>query len=167
MKKFTSVFIALLLALSMQVLPAMAKGTLVNGVLSYLNLTESEYNEDFLLPEPMDMYTLQFDWLFDHGYLTDYFLPEDDSLRCEVVFYDSMNTMLMALNTGEIGLIDDLPQTTAQYLCAQNDEMVPLRLFDRERIEAEGGFAMDCFKASGTGYSFLMKEERWPSASSR
>ena len=158
MKKLTSVFIALLLALSMQVLPAMAEDTLMVGVLSYLNLTESEYNEDFLSPEPMDMYTLQFDWLFDHGYLTDY-IPGDNPLRLKVVFYDSMNAMLMALNTGEIDAIDDLPQTTAQYLCAQNDELVPLLLFDRERIDAEGGFAMDCFKAGGSGYSFLMKEE--------
>jgi len=158
MKRITSIFLALLLALSLCVLPVMAEETIVIGVLSYLNITEREYNQDFVSSETLNMYNTGFDWLYENGYLID-FIPADSSIRHKAVFYDTMDALLMAMNTGKIDMIDDLPQVTAQYICAQNDELVPLWLYDRERIEADGGFAMDCFKTGGSGYSFLMKEE--------
>ncbi len=158
MKKHPSVFLALLLALSLLVLPATAEETVAIGVLSYLNITESEYNQDFVSSESLEMYNTGFDWLFEHGYLS-HFLPADSSVRHQAVFYDTLDALIMALRTGKIDLIDDLPQVTAQYICAQNEDMVPLWLYDRGKIEADGGFAMECFKAGGSGYSFLMKEE--------
>lgn len=158
MKKLASIFLALLFALSLGVLPVMADETIVIGVLSYLNITESEYSHDFASSETLDMYNTGFDWLYEKGYLIN-FVPTDSSIRHKAVFYDTMDALVMALKTGKIDLIDDLPQVTAQYLCAQNDQMVPMWLYDRERIEAEGGFAMDCFKTGGAGYSFLLMEE--------
>ena len=158
MKKLTSVFLALLLALSLCALPATAEETIVLGVLSYLNITESEYNQDFISSETLDMYNTGFDWLYENGYLID-FIPADSSISHKTVFYDTLDALLMALNTGKIDLIDDLPQVTAQYICAQNDALMPMWHYDRERIEADGGFAMECFKTGGAGYSFLMKEE--------
>ena len=157
MKKRMSIFLALL-ALSLGVLPAMADETIVIGVLSYLNITESEYNQDFVSSDTLDMYITGFDWLYENGYLKE-FVPADSSIRHKAVFYNNIDALVLALTTGKIDLIDDLPQVTAEYLCAQNDQIMPLWLYDRERIEAEGGFAVDCFKTGGSGYSFLITEE--------
>lgn len=72
----------------------------------------------------------------------------------KILYYDSIDAMLMALNAGEITAILDLPQTTTQYIIAQNDQLVAQALFNREKIEADGGFALDCYKIAGSGFSF-------------
>ena len=71
MKKRMSFFLALL-ALFLGVLPAMADETIVIGVLSYLNITESEYNQDFVSSDTLDMYITGFDWLYEKGYLKEF-----------------------------------------------------------------------------------------------
>ncbi len=162
MKKLVSLTLALMLALSLFAIPAMAEDTIVLGTLSYLNMTESEFNSDFMSPEAAQFSVAAQAWLYQNGYYLDTtgLLDSDSPVEYKTVFYDSLDAMLMALNAGEIQVIYDLPQTTAQYLCAQNDQLMSLYLLDRDKIEADGGFAMDLFKNGGAGYSFMMANDR-------
>ena len=159
MKKLATLLLALALVLSLLAVPAMAEDTAAAGVLSYLNMTDSEYDASNASVKAFTAYSSGMGWLSEHGYLQLMYDTSSPALQYRTVFYDSIDALLMALNVGDVICITDIPQTTGQYLCAQNDALAPLFLFDRDKIEADGGFAMDCFGMSGAGYSFMMKAD--------
>ena len=159
MKKLATLLLALALVLSLLAVPAMAEDTAAAGVLSYLNMTDSEYDASNASVKAFTAYSSGMGWLSEHGYLQLMYDTSSPALQYRTVFYDSIDALLMALNVGDVICITDIPQTTGQYLCAQNDALAPLFLFDRDKIEADGGFAMDCFGMSGAGYSFMMNAD--------
>ncbi len=159
MKKLASLLLALALALSLLAVSAMAEDTAAAGVLSYLNMTDSEYNASNTSVKAFNAYSSAQGWLYEHGYLQLMYDINSPALQYRAVYYDSIDALLMALNVGDVICITDIPQTTGQYLCAQNDALAPLFLYDRDKIEADGGFAMDCFGMAGAGYSFMMNAD--------
>jgi ABC-type amino acid transport substrate-binding protein len=73
----------------------------------------------------------------------------------EIVFYDSLDAMLMGLTSGEVSALS-VPDCTARYLCAANDQVEQLILYHPEKAE---GFTQDLLPVLSNGYSFMMLEE--------
>ena len=129
MKRLVSLTLALLIAL-IALLPAAAEETITRrmGVLSMLNVTEAD----------VDNYvkgrTLIGVQLRRQGFQTNeyYQSPEEGqsgenadrpSLNLEVVYFDTLDAMLMALKAGEIAAMD-VSETTAQYLTHSDPNLV-------------------------------------------
>ena len=73
----------------------------------------------------------------------------------KVVFYDSLDSMLMGLTSGEVTALS-VPDCTAKYLCAANDQVKQVILYHPEKGE---GFSQDLLNMLSNGYSFMMLEE--------
>ncbi len=58
-------------------------------------------------------------------------LPEEGA-RTQVLYYDTLSTMLIGLNAGDIGSME-IYQTVARYLAAANDNLVILGEYDLNR----------------------------------
>ena len=129
MKRLVSLTLALLIAL-IALLPAAAEETITRrmGVLSMLNVTEAD----------VDNYvkgrTLIGVQLRRQGFQTNeyYQSPEEGqsgenadrpSLNLEVVYFNTLDAMLMALKAGEIAVMD-VSETTAQYLTHSDPNLV-------------------------------------------
>lgn len=125
------------------------------GTLSLLNMTEEQYAAFVEARRQTDAQMIR------EGYAT---APEgpppqgQESGGRKVVFYDTLDAMLMALNAGDIGSIE-IYQSVARYLCATNDNL-------RMGIRFDTGKTMGAFAQmvqsghNGNDFSFLMMEDR-------
>lgn len=156
MKKLMAITLALMLALAAFAVPAMAEELIPAkvGMLTILNSTEEE-SEGLLRACAIAISRLiandQIERVLDQseGPLT-----QDYS----VVFYDTLDAMLMALNAGDINAIY-IYRTAAEYLCANNDQLAMLLAFDQAAdtdIEA-----IEVYKNLVTSeFSFMLLEGR-------
>ena len=148
MKKMISLFLALALLLCVLVVPAMADDFLC-GTLSYLNMTEEE---DESLGTTLRMPLMRL--LFLHGVLD----REGADLSVSSPsfrYYDTLEGMLMALQSGELNSIN-VPYYTARYLCSINDN---LKLRAEYHPEKANEFCAWVLSILSDGYSFMMKED--------
>ena len=148
MKKMIPLFLALTLLLGVLVVPAMADDFLC-GTLSYLNMTEEE-DESLGTTLRMPLMSL----LFLHGVLD----REGADLSVSPIsfrYYDTLEGMLMALQSGELNSIN-VPYYTARYLCSINDN---LKLRAEYHPEKANEFCAWALSILSDGYSFMMKED--------
>lgn len=122
------------------------------GTLSYLNFTEEQVGKMY------DGAYLTYKQLEEKGYLK-VALKERVKISPNVKFYDSLDSLLMALKSGEIWGIAGLPQTTASYLCAKDPSLGMNMSFDMRKKREEYTFVNAAFKRLSDGFSFMMLEE--------
>lgn len=125
------------------------------GVLSYLDLTEERYKE--ISGGIFEMNKV----LYEEGYIVTTTEPEEEPNRevAKIRYFDTLDSMVMALKSGEINAISGLPQTTANYLCAKDPSLkMPYKyIWDRERKKET--FADVAFKRISDGFTFMMLEK--------
>ena len=151
MRKLVSMALALLLTLSVLSIPAMAaenNDDAAVGFLSYLTLTEHDAFARLKAERIAREYLMEQGVL--EGTLEKGVGPFDT-----VIFYDSLDAMLMGLTSGEVTALS-VPDCTAKYLCAANDQVEQAVLYHPEKAE---GFALDVLTRLCNGYSFMMLEE--------
>ncbi len=142
--------IAMLLALMLLGLScgALAEGKTF-GVLSFLNVTEEEYDA---IGSSMRRPMLEI-------LLLDGVLEEKDSQvpagRPAIRYYDTLSAMLMGLQAGEVNAIQ-VPYYTGKYLCSANNILMMRVEYHPEKATEITDWALSWF---GSGYSFMMKEE--------
>ena len=137
MKKLVSLTLALLIAL-LALLPAMAEETDIRklGVLSMLNLTEEEMAN---YRQARGLIALQ---LYKEGIQDNELVPieqkghdgENDthpSKDYEIVYFDTLDAMLMALNAGDIEKME-VYDTVARYLTHSDPNLVQIVSFNGE-----------------------------------
>ena len=146
MKKLISLFLALTLLLGVLAIPAMADSMKV-GSLSYLNLTEEDGKNFTAARHPL------IQLLRLHGVLEG---NEPSSELPTFRLYDTLNAMLMALQSGEIDAIK-VPYYTGKYLCSINDGLKSVSEYHPEK--ANGAAVELALSLLSDGYSFMMKEE--------
>ena len=118
------------------------------GVLSYLNMTEEEDNSiGTSVRSPL------LKLLFLHGVFED----EDGFPSDPPVFrqFDSLNALMMALQSGEVNGIR-VPYYTGKYLCAVNDGLKMKTKYHPENATRAAEWVLSLIS---DGYSFMMKEE--------
>ena len=141
--------VAILLALMLLGLScgALAEGKTF-GVLSFLNVTEEEDHELGAIRQSMREILL-----------LDGVLEQNDtnvpSGRPVYRYYDTLNTMLMGLQAGEVNAIN-LPYYTAKYLCSANDNLMATMEYHPEKATEITDWALGWIS---DGYSFMLKEE--------
>ena len=129
MKRLVSLTLALLIAL-IALLPAAAEETITRrmGVLSMLNVTEADV-DNYVKGRTLIGVQLRRQGSQTNEY---YQSPEEGqsgenadrpSLNLEVVYFDTLDAMLMALKAGEIAAMD-VSETTAQYLTHSDPNLV-------------------------------------------
>ena len=129
MKRLVSLTLALLIAL-IALLPTAAEETITRrmGVLSMLNVTEADV-DNYVKGRTLIGVQLRREGSQTNEY---YQSPEEGqsgenadrpSLNLEVVYFDTLDAMLMALNAGEIAAMD-VSETTAQYLTHSDPNLV-------------------------------------------
>ena len=150
MKKVISMIMALALVLVLFAVPVMAGEETGDGVvvgyLSFLNLSEDEIESRREGEVPAYRYLIEQGAVDFDGQKT----PLNG-----ILFYDSLDAMLMGLMSGEVGAID-VPDCTAKFLCATNDEVKQITLFYPDKVER---FSQDLLNVLCNGYSFMMLEE--------
>lgn len=125
------------------------------GVLSYLNVPEAEFGmardaaseiQGILAKEKYIKVNSQF--------------ASNKPEKNAVVYYDTLDSLILALTAGEIHAIDAIPQTTARYLSVLNPSIVPAFEFDWKKARADGGFALAALNLLGDGFSFMMRDDQ-------
>ena len=165
MKKCISLFLLLILTLTVIVVPAMAETTIKIGELTYLNSDGT--SRSGMLAEALkaiQSYSGGFQ-IFGNVYVFD---DEETAAPVEIdhveaVEFDSLNSMLMSLNAGTIdGMI--VYFTVGSYLCRQNDNLTSWleysemeNIYGGEQMNIKNRFILD--QILGTDFSFLMTEE--------
>ena len=145
MKKMAALTLVLILALAVLV-PAMAEGAIKRiGTLQMLNMTESEYAAVQKLRARTGVMMNEAGVPAEHPYY-DGMLDEEP----EIVFFDNLNDMIMALDAGQIDAID-LNRSTAEYLCANNEGLAILMDY-----EAEDNILADFLFNTFMGYDFSL-----------
>jgi ABC-type amino acid transport substrate-binding protein len=166
MKKSISLFLALILALMVIVVPAAADTTVKIGELSYLK-SDGTSRSGMLLEalKAIQSYSGGFQ-IFGNMYV---YNDEEtgtpvDIDHVEAVEFDNLNSMVMSLNAGTIdGMI--VYFTVGSYLCRQNENLTSwIDYGEMERIYTEemnikNRFILD--QILGTDFSFLMMEDRF------
>ena len=160
MKK-SAKFIAGALLASFMVSGAFASGkkdeekTVKFGTLSYLNYSENDFST--AKSEGREVAKV----LASEGYIKDNMpgAPEG-GIKGKVVYFDTLDSMIMALTSGKIDRIGSIPQTTARYLVSQNPSIMPMSEFDYEKAMKDGGFAVAALNVLGDGFSFMMRENQ-------
>ena len=152
MKKMIALVLALMLLTGILAVPAMAEETQVKkgGRLAYLALSEEE---DQALGVPLRRPLLKI------LSLRGVFIQEAETILPHTVqprrYYDSLNALLLALESGEAYDIK-LPYYTAKYLCATN---AGLKIREEYYPEKATGLAEWALSLFSDGYAFMMKEE--------
>ena len=150
MKRIVSMIMTLILVLTLFAVPVMAETEsddgVVVGYLSFLNMSEDEM--ELRREGEVSAYR----YLIEQGAVD--FDGQKTPLK-DIVFYDSLDAMLMGLMSGEVDAID-VADCTAKYLCATNDQMKQITLFYPDKVE---GFSQSLFNRLSNGYSFMMLEE--------
>ncbi len=85
--------------------------------------------------------------------------PEDAPKKGidNVIYYDTLDALLMALNAGDIDGID-IYQSVARYLCATNDNLEMLAKYDTDK-ERNTFAELVQNGINGNGFDFLMMED--------
>ena len=129
--------------------PAESK-ELVKGALSLLNMTEEEY----LAKSKGKIIALQY--LVEQGaYNSARNIAQMPDLT-GVIFYDTLDAMLMALEAGDISNAE-VPVCVADYLCARNDRLTTRGSFD---LSSADDFTKQVAYRLGAGFSFLTTEDK-------
>ena len=166
MKKCISFYLALILTLTVIVVPAMAETTIKIGELTYLNSDGT--SRSGMLAEALNAiqsYSGGFQ-IFGNTYV----LNDEGAAtpveidHVEAVEFDSLNSMVMSLNAGDIdGMI--VYFTVGSYLCRQNENLTSWlefsemeRVYGEEMTNIKNRFILD--QILGTDFSFLMMEDR-------
>ena len=151
MKKIISLSLVLMLLLGILAVPAMAEDaqTSKGGTLSFLNLSDEQASLNAPIKQPLRKI------LTIYGVLNE---PEGPIPGGASTFvqYDSLNALLMALQSGEVNVIS-IPYFTAKYLCSTNDKIVMVIEYHPEK--ATSGVAEWALGMLSDGYSFMMKED--------
>jgi ABC-type amino acid transport substrate-binding protein len=156
--------IALILALAL-VLPLCACGEkadsqttrskeMIIGTLSLLNMTEEEYLT--LARGRFGALTYLAEQGAFHSNNPDGYLP-DSSADMKVVFFDTLDAMLMALEAGDI-TSGEVPVCVAEYLCAHNDRLITRGSYDLSNADDH---TKQIAYRLGVGYSFLLTEANY------
>jgi hypothetical protein len=161
MKKLVSLTLALMIAL-LALLPAMAEDvpTVRHGVLSMLNVTEDEMlryqNARILVGRQLEK----------EGLGTHVFRQEmseagiDESqmdVNIEIVYFDTLDAALMALNAGKIDEIS-IYGTVAQYLVHSDPNLVQVVTFNEGADEnAFGHIARRGLLANNFAFMFMVR----------
>ena len=143
--------VAMLLALMLLGLScgALADGSRI-GTLSYLNMSEEEETSiGSALRGPVIKI------LYQSGVLQEDGKAAPPAGAPVYHHYDSLNAMLMTLQSGEIDALR-VPYYTAKYLCSTNDGM---ELTAEYHPEKATGFAETALSMISDGYSFMTKED--------
>lgn len=166
MKKCISLFLALVLALTVLAVPAMAEKTVRIGELTYLK-SDGTSRSGMLLDalKAIESYSGGFQ-IFGNMY--DY---NDEATaapveidKVEAVEFDNLNSMVMSLNAGQIdGMI--VYFTVGSYLCRQNENLTSWidygemeKIYGGGEMNIKNRFILD--QILGTDFSFLMMEDR-------
>ena len=156
MKKLIALTLALMLTLALCACAESAEETtndrqeIVMGALSLLNMSE----EDYFALEKGKIIAIQY--LAEQGA---YHSQKDVSAMPEdgrVIFYDTLNAMLMALEAGDISSAE-VPQCTADYLLAHNDKLMARGAYD---LEGADNFTKAVAYRMGVGFAFMTTEDR-------
>ena len=165
MKKYLSLFLALILALTAAVVPAMAEKTIKIGELTYLNSDGT--TRSGMLVEAMtaiQSYSGGFQ-LFGNTYVfndAETAAPVEID-RVEAVEFESLNSMLLGLESGAIdGMI--VYFTVGSYLCRLNPNLTSWleysemeKMYTGDSMNIKNRFILD--QILGTDFSFLMMED--------
>ena len=150
MKKMISLVLAVMMLVGILAVPAMAEETKPVGSLSSLVMSEEE---DQALGVSIRRPLLKLLGL------RGVFIPEAEGILPDGPkprrHYDSLNALLMALQSGEVGDIK-LPYYTARYLCSTN---TGLKIREEYYPEKATGVAEWALSILSDGYSFMMKED--------
>ena len=154
MKKLIALTLALALVLALGLsglanAAAETAGTPV-GVLSLMNMTEEEYLSWIKGKMVALLYLIE-----QGNYQSINDIASAPAIN-KVTFYDTLTDMVMGLQAGDIR-IAELPECTADYLCAHNDA---LRVTGRFTLEGADDFTTRLIYRLGVGYSFMMLEDR-------
>lgn len=125
------------------------KSQVIMGTLTLLNLTE----EECLIREGGKYVALQY--LEEQGVFQSDTPVADMPELSQIIYYDTLDAMLMALQAGDITSAE-LPQCTVDYLCARNDKLVAKGSFDWSDAD---NFTKQVVLRLGVGFSFLTLEE--------
>jgi ABC-type amino acid transport substrate-binding protein len=112
------------------------------GALSILNISEEEYKD-------MNQARSKASRI-----LTD---SDKTTTDAEVIFYDNLDAMQMALEAGDIDWMD-LPKSTAEYLAANNDKIQVSDWADKAK-ELEKDEQEFLERLYSTGFAFMMRED--------
>lgn len=122
------------------------------GVLSYLNQSE----EDYASGETPKSAAIAY--LVSNGYVNNAAeKPEgnDGKPLIKITYYDTLDSMVMALQSGDEKMIQ-LPESTADYLCANNDDLVKNLSLSEKSAD---GFGKALINRLSSAYSFMMTED--------
>ena len=156
MKKLASLTLALLIAL-LALLPAMAEETrtLRIGVLSMLNVSEAEM-VNYKKVRALIGQQLEKEGVLENA--IQQFLDEDaPEVNHEIVYFDTLDAMLMALNAGDVDEIS-IYQAVAQYLTHSDPNLVQVVTFN-EGVE-ENYFARLAYTGLlSNDFAFMFMED--------
>ena len=166
MKKCISLFLALILALTVLAVPAMAEKTVRIGELTYLK-SDGTSRSGMLMDalKAIESYSGGFQIfgnMYDYNDETTADPVEID--KVEAVEFDNLNSMVMSLNAGQIdGMI--VYYTVGSYLCRQNENLTSWidygemeKIYGGGEMNIKNRFILD--QILGTDFSFLMMEDR-------
>ncbi len=126
------------------------------GVLSFLNRSEEDHAAAFWAKRAT------IDLLTEQGYIS----PVGESVKKrrpanppKIKYYDDLDSLIMALKSGEIRAIDGLSQTTANYLVSHNDSIQKELEVNFEKERPAGSFADDAFRLLADSFSFMFLEK--------
>lgn len=125
------------------------------GALSFLNLSEKDYATALNGRKDIELE------MEKEGSIKQNDKTEPASEVKTVVFYDTLDAMLMALQSGEIAVMSGIPYSTAKYLCRQNPKFEMSLKFSRNLagIVEEDSFSAMATAIVANGFSFMMLEK--------
>ena len=160
-KRMISLLLTLVMCFGMTCVTASADENAIPpaGVLSFLNYSEDEFAEASVIWNYLGI------TLFNNGCVfSDVIVPADPSSALAataadypVKFYDSLDSMVMGLLSGEI-ISFDIYSCVAKYICAQNDQLVNYITYDT--TGKHSAFVDEVLSRFSNGFSFMMLESR-------
>ena len=131
------------------------------GALSYLRYDEDHFAT--LFDNSTDLIRV----LAKEGYITMNFTPPagkemEKPAKPAVRYYDSLESMLLGLKSGEVNMISSIPQSTAMYLCQKDDALKMTHTTDLGKIFDGSGknrFARIAASWLSDGFAFMFMEK--------
>ena len=160
-KRMISLLLALVICFGMTCVTASAEENAIPpaGVLSFLNYSEDEFAQASVIWNYLGI------TLFNNGYVSsEVMTPMEPSYALAataadypVKFYDTLDSMVMGLLSGEI-ISFDIYSCVAKYICAQNDQLVNYVTYDT--TSERSAFVAEVLDRFSNGFSFMMTESR-------